>query len=274
MNKIIGGLAVVILLVGSVVGFYMMQETPPPEQPVQPIKAPPAPVAPVEPVKPQVMQENVEPPLPELKDSDALMHERMAELVGADTFKKYFRPGELIRHIVVTIDNLPRKTAAVRLLPTKPVEGKFLTRGDTSGDDISGGEDENLVISPKNAARYQPYVRMAEMVDARKLVAVYASVAPLFQRAYQELGYPNGSFNDRLITVIDHLLDTPQVKEPVRLIQPNVMFQYANPTWEAQSAGRKILMRMGRENAAKIKEKLRAIRSELSSQFSKQLSAR
>ena len=266
MKKIIGVLVAVILLVGGIVGFYMMQETSEdtPEVQVQPIKPSPVPVAPVEPTKPQPIPESTEPPLPLLKDSDALMHERLTELVGADTFKKYFRLGEVVRHFVATIDNLPRKTAAVRLLPTRPVEGKFLTSGD----------EENLVISPKNAARYKSYVRAVEMVDASKLVAAYASVYPLFQRAYQELGYPNGSFNERLIAVIDHLLDAPQVKEPVRLTQPNVMFQYENPAWEAQSAGRKILMRMGRENAAKIKAKLREIRSELSSQFSKQLSAR
>jgi len=52
------------------------------------------------------------------------------------------------------------------------------------------------------------------------------------------------------------------------------MFLYADPALEAQSAGRKILMRMGRENEVKIKAKLREIRSELAVQFAKQLSAK
>jgi len=164
MNKTIGVLAVVILLVGAVIGFYMMQETPE-TQPEQPIKVAPAP-APIEPAKPQPIQESA-PPLPLLKDSDPVMREAISDLLGADTFKKYFRPGEIVRHIVVTIDNLPRKTVAARLFPTKPVGGKFLTTG----------EEENLAISTRNAARYTPYVRIAEMVDARKLVAIY-SVSP------------------------------------------------------------------------------------------------
>ena len=265
MKNIIGLLAVISLLAAVVIGFYFTQGKAPPEIKLeQPVKAAPAPVARVEPAKPQPVQEIVAPPLSELNDSDSVMREAVSDLVGGEAFKKYFRLEEIARHIVVTIDNLPRKTAAARLFPTKPVSGKFLT----------GGSEENIILSSKNAARYAPYVSIAESVDAKKLVAIYARFSPLFQRAYQELGYPNGSFNDRLITVIDHLLGAPELKGSVKLVQPNVMFLYADPALEAQSAGRKILMRMGRENEVKIKAKLREIRSELAVQFAKQLSAR
>jgi len=46
-------------------------------------------------------------------------------------------------------------------------------------------------------------------------------------------------------------------------VQPNVTFQYADPKLESLSAGQKTLMRMGAENEAAIKEKLRALRAEL-----------
>jgi len=257
-------LAVVILLVAGIIGFYLMQGKKTPEIiPEPPVKVAPAPVVPVVPEVPPPVQKIEEPPLPQLKDSDPIMRDSLSDLFGADVFKKYFRPAEIVRHIVVTIDNLPRKTVAIRLLPVKPVGGKFLTVG----------EEESLAISRKNAARYAPYVRIVEMVDAKKLVAIYSRFSPLFQRAYQELGYPNGSFNERLLTVISHLLIAPEIEGTVRLVQPNVVYQYADPALESQSAGRKILMRMGRENEAKIKNKLREIRRELADQFSKQLSA-
>jgi len=265
MNMTIGILAAVILLLGALIGFYIMQEDE--KLPEQPIKATPAPVIPrvqVEPVKPQPIQKIAPPPLPQLKESAPVMREVLSDLVGADTFKKYFHPEQIVRHIVVTIDNLPNKSAAARLFPVKPVGGKFRTSGD----------EENLTISTKNPSRYTPYVRIAEMVDAKKLVAIYSRFSPLFQHAYQELGYPNSSFNDRLITVIDHLLGAPEIKGQVRLVQPNVMFLYADPALEAQSAGRKIMMRMGKGNEVKIKSKLREIRLELADQFSKQLSAK
>ena len=70
-------------------------------------------------------------------------------------------------------------------------------------------------------------------------------------------------FNDRLIEVIDHLLATPDVKDPVALTQPNVQFEYADPKLESRSAGQKVLMRMGSANAAAVKAKLRALRARL-----------
>ena len=260
MNKTVGMMVVVILLFGAAIGWYVMQETDAPEiQPEQAVKPSSAPVAPA---MSQPVQESAAAPLPQLKDSDPVIGEAISNLFGADTFEKYFRPEKLVRNIVVTIDNLPRKTVSLRLFPVKPVGGKFRTQGD----------EENLEISPANAARYKAYVGIFETIDAEKLVAVYSRFSPLFQRAYQELGYPTGSFNDRLITVIDHLLDAPEIKGPLRLVQPNVMYLYEDPGLESKSSGHKILMRVGLENEARIKSKLRQIRRELASQFSKQLS--
>jgi len=107
-----------------------------------------------------------------------------------------------------------------------------------------------------------------------KLVALYARLYPLCQRAYGELGYPNRYFNDRLIDVIDHLLATPEVKGPIKLVPPDVkgpvklerpwvMYEFADPELEARSAGQKILIRMGAGNAARVKAKLRDIRRQL-----------
>ena len=66
-----------------------------------------------------------------------------------------------------------------------------------------------------------------------------------------------------MIEVIDHLLATPDVADPVQLVQPRVMYQYADPRLEALSAGQKWLIRMGAANAAIIKMKLRELRTEL-----------
>jgi hypothetical protein len=86
---------------------------------------------------------------------------------------------------------------------------------------------------------------------------------PLFQQAYRELGYPDGYFNDRLVEVIDHLLAAPEVKGPVALAKPWIMWEYADPKLEALSAGHKILVRVGPENAARLKAKLREVRRQV-----------
>jgi hypothetical protein len=42
-----------------------------------------------------------------------------------------------------------------------------------------------------------------------------------------------------------------------------VLYEFADPVLEASSAGQKILIRMGRENAVQVKAKLREIRGAL-----------
>jgi DUF3014 family protein len=90
---------------------------------------------------------------------------------------------------------------------------------------------------------------------------------PLFQQAYQELGYPKKYFNDRLVQVIDHMLATPSIKEPVALVRPKVLYEFEDPELEDLSAGQKIMIRIGPENAAAMKAKLREIRQELATEI-------
>ncbi len=98
-------------------------------------------------------------------------------------------------------------------------------------------------------------------LDMQQLAAVYFRFYPLFQQSYQNLGYPTGYFNDRLVQVIDVLLATPQPLGPIELVRPNVMYTYADPALEARPAGQKLLLRMGPENAALIKTKLTELRA-------------
>jgi hypothetical protein len=131
------------------------------------------------------------------------------------------------------------------------------------GTFITAGTESDPVIDPKNAARYAPYVKIAVAVDPKKLVGLYMRLYPLFQQAYEELGYPKKYFNDRLIAVLNELLAAPNIKEPVKLVQPNVFFQYADPDLERRSIGQRILMRIGNKNEALVKVRLREIRQEL-----------
>jgi hypothetical protein len=184
------------------------------------------------------------------------MQEALAGLYGADAASQFFYANDLARRIVATVDNLPRKQVAMRLIPMKPPGGGFVTKS----------QDGAVYLSPENYARYAPYVRLLESADPKKLVAVYVRLYPLFQQAYQELGYPQGYFNDRLVEVIDHLLATPDVEGPIRLVQPKVLYQFEDPKLEALSAGQKSLIRMGSENAAKVKSALTGIRQAVTGQ--------
>jgi len=253
MNPFRIAVAVVLLAAAGFAVYYFGPWNRPPVLPPAPraeAPAAPAPAAPQAPQNPIAGAESPQ-PLPTVKESDPAMRDAIAGVIGADAFQRFFEPEDILHRIVATIDNLPRKSYASRLDPVKPPAGPFATTG----------ADETLAIAPANAARYTPYVRTLEAVDTDKLVAAYVHFYPLFQKAYVDLGYPNGYFNDRLVQAIDDLLAAPDVQGPVRLVVPHVLYEYADPDLQSRSAGQKILLRMGRENAAKVKAKLREIRA-------------
>jgi hypothetical protein len=63
--------------------------------------------------------------------------------------------------------------------------------------------------------------------------------------------------------VIDDLLATPSVEEPYRLIKPEAVYVFADEELESLSAGQKIMLRMGSDNAARVKSKLSEFREAL-----------
>ena len=245
-------------LVGAatLAGFFYLTRTPPAPQTAP--AAPPAVPAQVEakPAEPAILYpvpEAQTAQLPPLDSSDNALRDALVSAFGRQSVQQLFGLDSMVRHMVATVDNLPRETVAARLLPTKPVRGAFLVNK-------SGAEP---TIAAANAARYLPYVELAKRTDAAQLVALYTSFYPLFQAAYVDLGYPKGYFNDRLVEVIDHMLAAPTVDGPVQLTQPHIIYKFADPQLERASAGHKIMVRMGSQNALVVKAKLREVRAEL-----------
>lgn len=199
------------------------------------------------------------PLLPPLGESDSAIIDDLTALFAQ-------RPPELlhlkniVHRVVATVDNLPRDYVAPQLMPIRTATGLPIT------DNVGG----NLVLSPRNAARYQTYVELAHAVPTDALVALYARFYPLFQEQYEKLGYPGKHFNDRAVAVIDHLLATPEVPEPLVLTQPGVLYEFADPKLNTLSAGQKILLRVGKTNRDKMKSKLHELRQALTSMATKE----
>jgi hypothetical protein len=190
-----------------------------------------------------------EEPLPPLSESDGPVRDAFRALIGKN-LEKFFPIDAIIHRTVATIDNLPRDRVSLRLMPVKRVPGLVVTTG----------TGENLALSTQNATRYRPYVRLAEAVPTDALIAIYKRFYPLVQEQYENLGYPGKYFNDRLVEVIDHLLEAPDLQGRVLLSQSRVLYEFSDPKLERLSAGQKILLRMGRENALRVKAKLQEIR--------------
>jgi hypothetical protein len=191
--------------------------------------------------------------LPALNDSDPMVLESLTGVLGKPTVEALLVPQNIVRHIVVTVDNLARHKVAVELRPVKPLAGNTVvsTQGDLT------------MLSEANFERYTPFVHAVQAADAKALAALYQREYPLFQQAYEDLGYPGKYFNDRLVEVIDNLLETPEIPTPIQLEQPRVFYTFKDPTLEARSPGQKLLIRMGPANARIIKAKLRELRAEV-----------
>ena len=218
------------------------------------VEPPPPPPMPAEPeIRYPVPDKPPEKPLPALDTSDSTMKNALADMSGGRGLIEILVLKDFVRRVVATVDNLPAKRIVWRVMPMERTPGKFSIRGN----------NQQATIAPENSARYSTYVKLAEAVDSAGLAALYFHYYPLFQQAYRDLGYPKGHFNDRLVEVIDHLLEAPELKAPVALVRPKVFYLYADPELEARSAGQKILMRMGAENAVRIKSKLREFRGRI-----------
>ena len=206
-------------------------------------------------LEPEPAEPEAEPePLPELVNSDPVIAAELAELIGIPAVERIFNQEAILQHLVATIDNLPRRKLARKVIPVKPATGEFTVEGDES----------SLRISADNSARYAPFVAIANEVSTRDLVDVYQRYYPLLEQAYQELGYPDGDFNARLVEVIDHLLETPEVDGEIYLVKPEAFYLFEDPDLERLSAGQKALLRTGSENAGVIKSKLEAFRLAIS----------
>jgi len=235
-------------------------QVPEPPAPVAAPAAQPASAPQVQASGPQNPVEALEPAgadLPALQASDAYVEQALAALLGREKAASFLQLDGFVRRAVATVDNLPRAQAPARLWPVQPMPQRFT---------VEGG-----AIAPANAARYGAFVAFAEAVPLDAAVKLYARLYPLFQAAYEELGYPRKYFNDRLVAVLDHLLAAPQPAQPVavQLVQvegevpstrPWVRYEFADPQLQALSSGQKILVRMGPDNARRLHAVLAELR--------------
>lgn len=254
----------VVLALGVVAAlwFYWAQTrspAPPPEEEAQPAQ-PPVTEAPAEPVHP-LPEPAAQPadtpelePLPPLDQSDDYFEMALTDLFGSGLEERLVDT-RLIERIVATVDNLPRGQLADRIKPLDTVPGRFAVQSEGEN-----APDSRYTLDPANYERYEPLVRMIVETEAADMAELYRRFYPLFQKAYVDLGYPDAYFNDRAVEVIDHLLATPEPAGPIRLVRPHVLYEFAEPELEDLSSGQKALLRMGPENAAAVKAKLREFR--------------
>ncbi len=217
------------------------QPTPAPDQ-ESAAQAPEQPTAPVLPAT-----------LPAVQESDQSIQQALESLLSGKALFNLLYMENFIQRLVTTIDNLPEKRLPRAHLPIKAPGGKF----------IVAGTPEAPQTSSRNHQRYAPYLTLLESIDQDLAIKTYVHFYPLFQTAYEQLGYKNAYFNDRLVYVIDHLLETPNPPDPILLAQPSVLYVYADLGLENLSAGQKALLRIGQDQRIRALKVLDAYRQKL-----------
>ncbi|MGA4607603.1 DUF3014 domain-containing protein [Pseudoalteromonas maricaloris] len=218
----------------------------PPEQVVEPeVTLPPQreQIEPeqVEPVEPEVT-------LPPLSQSDTEIKEAVSNYLSNQAVK-LLADDDVIRRTVVYVDNLAKGKVAENHSPVvKPQDG------------FSVIDDDIIITDPNSYERYTPYVAMFDTMSTAQVVRLYDQYKPLFEEAYEEIGYEGDAFNGTLTDAIDELLATPIPDTALPLVKDSVTYKYAYAEWEQLSPAQKQFLRMGPENMKKVKKRLEEIK--------------
>ncbi len=244
-------------------GFIMAPaERPEPRYPLPQRQPDPEPAAPLDPAELSLLAPDpvdaesapgVSEPVswPSLIDSDPRAVTVLEALIGAPAVQRWLRPEWIISRLVVMVHSLDG--------PAPPVEARplALLRGVPQALDSGDG---TLYWTAASASRHAELIALLGSVAPDLAYAAYRDGYPLFQQAWEELGEPEPWFNDRLIDIIDHLLAGPLVELPIEVVAWEGRFKFADATLEAQSWGRKLMLRQGPEQSLLVRDWLRAFR--------------
>ena len=257
-------LVALLVLAGLVGGAWYFRDRifPPGPEPAAELPEPVAetatePRGPLHPLAPPEIPESPERdlvPLPPLDDSDGYFLLALTDIFGADV-ETVLVSDALIDRFVSSIDNLPRSHVSEKIRPVGSLPGTLLV----DAAEVQG----RYYLSPDNYRRYDLLVGLVANADIDATVAMYRRFYPLFQEAYERLGYPNAYFNDRVVEVIDHLLVAPEPDQPVLLVRPHVLYEFADRELQTLSSGQKLLIRIGRDHATSIKQFLQDVRDRI-----------
>jgi hypothetical protein len=187
-------------------------------------------------------------PVPQLDASDDFVRALIRQLSQKPEWATWLASGDLVRSFVVSVDKIAVGSSPAKDLKPAAPAGRFATLG-------SG---RTLRIDPASYDRYNGLANAVDAIDPDGAARAYRRLRPLMQQAFEELGYVNLSFDDRLARALGRLVDVPVPEGDVMLRATSVTFQYADPELEELSPAQKHMLRMGPHNMRLVQTKLRA----------------
>ncbi|MEO5821966.1 MAG: DUF3014 domain-containing protein [Vicinamibacteraceae bacterium] len=187
-------------------------------------------------------------PVPQLDASDDFVRALIRQLSQKPEWAAWLASGDLIRSFVVSVDKIAVGSSPAKELKPAAPQGRFATLG----------AGRTLRVDPASYDRYNGLANVVDAMDPDGAARAYRRLRPLMQQAFDELGYVNLPFDDRLARALGRLVDVPVPEGDVMLRATSVTFQYADPDLEALSPAQKHMLRMGPHNMRLVQTKLRA----------------
>ncbi|MCL1050015.1 DUF3014 domain-containing protein [Shewanella abyssi] len=192
-------------------------------------------------------------PLPALADSDPYIHQKAIDVADGMAIESLLIEDNVVRQFVVFIDNLAQGELARKVSPLKAPISAFTV------SEIAN----KTYVDPDSYHRYDLYADFLASLNEQELAKTYKEMTPLLSEAFSELGYNSTSFDDRMQQAIGIMLDAPIIEQPIELDGVSVNYQFVDPTLEALPNAQKLMVRMGPENARKVKSALRRLQKHL-----------
>ena len=146
---------------------------------------------------------------------------------------------------------ISEQRSARRFLDFLPLDGRFETRR-------SGGRE---VIAPESYRRYDRLVDIFVGLASERVARFIERLGPLLSQSMDENAFPGTEFKVTLAGAIEHLLATPSPSGDVEVILgEDGVYRFADPASEALSAPQKQILRLGPDNAARVRAKLGELR--------------
>lgn len=188
--------------------------------------------------------------LPSLSESDRVVRSVVQTLSRHPRWAEWLVTDDLARRFVGSVAAVAAGLDPRARVPFLAPEGEFAVRSE-------GGVTR---VDPASWRRYDPLVEAFVSFDTPSAVRLYQQLAPLFDEAHRELGFPEGTFGATLATAIDNVLavEVPDAPPAVELDVKTYLF--VDPELEASSPATRQVMRLGPDNAREVQAKLRELR--------------
>lgn len=243
LRPIAVGAAVIVLLIAGG-AWWMMREPPATNTSPAAVTATEAPVTAPPPPK----------PLPPLDEMDGFLRPLLGALSNRPELARWLATDDLIRQLAAAIDRASQGDNPSSGFRELAPRSRFAT----------ARRGSRRTIDPASYRRYDGLVSTVIAIDASAVAAIYKTIRPRLNEAYQNMGHPGGNVDAAVQQALDILLDTPSIKDPIVVVEgTGASWAYADPDLEGLMSTQKQLLRLGPAHADAVLVWLRALRNGL-----------